>query len=96
MAGSVLVQVINDPGETDDFLWAGRSPHVDAVVGWVDLLDPALADRLDALQSHPSGTPLAGVRHQSLAEADPAGWLEAAGVRPAGCACWGSGGWPAT
>jgi L-fuconolactonase len=76
VTGSVLVQVLNDPDETDDLMWAGRSPVVEAVVGWVDLLDPGVADRLDELTAHPSGTRLAGVRHQSLAEADPAGWLE--------------------
>ena len=82
VAGSVLVQVVNDPGETDDLLWAGRSRLVDAVVGWVDLLDPDIADRLDELAAHPSGTPLAGIRHQSLAEAYPAGWLERAAAGP--------------
>jgi L-fuconolactonase len=75
VAGSVLVQVVNDPGETDDFLWAGASPCVEAVVGWVDLLGPGLDDRVDALVEHPSRTRLAGVRHQALAEPDPAGWL---------------------
>lgn len=83
ISGSVLVQVLNDPGETDDLMWAGRSPRVDAVVGWVDLLDPRLADRLDELAAHPSGTRLAGVRHQALAEADPARWLARAAGGPA-------------
>lgn len=82
VAGAVLVQVLNDPRETDDFLWAGRSQLVSAVVGWTDLLDPGVGDALDALAAHPSGTPLAGVRHQALAETDPAGWLERAGAGP--------------
>ncbi|QIG44597.1 amidohydrolase family protein [Nocardioides anomalus] len=82
VTGSVLVQVLNDPGETDDFLWAGRSPVVDGVVGWVDLLDPGVGEALDALGAHPSGTPLVGVRHQALAEADPAAWLARAGAGP--------------
>jgi L-fuconolactonase len=73
--GSVLVQILNDPGETDDLLWLGRSRVVHAVVGWVDLLDPCVADRLNELGAHESGTRLAGIRHQALAEPDPAGWL---------------------
>ena len=79
---AVLVQVLNDPGETEDLLWTGRSSVVDAVVGWVDLLDPQVAERLDELGAHDSGTLLAGVRHQALAEPDPAGWLQRAGAGP--------------
>ena len=92
---AVLVQVLNDPGETEDLLWAGSSRVVDAVVGWVDLLDPQVAERLDELGAHASGTRLAGVRHQALAEPDPAGWLRA----PApgrGCGRWGSAAWSST
>jgi L-fuconolactonase len=79
---AVVVQVLNDPGETEDLLWLGRSRVVDAVVGWVDLLDPGVADRLDELSAHDSGTRLAGVRHQALAEPDPAGWLVRAAAGP--------------
>ena len=79
---AVLVQVINDPGETDDLLWLGRSRVVDAVVGWVDLLDPRVAERLDELVAHASGTRLCGTRHQALAEPDPAGWLVRAAAGP--------------
>ena len=86
---AVLVQVLNDPGETEDLLWLGRSRVVDAVVGWVDLLDPQVAERLDELGAHASGTLLAGVRHQALAEPDPAGWLQRAG---AGSGAAGAGG----
>jgi L-fuconolactonase len=82
VVGSVLVQVLNEPDETDDLLWLGRSRVVDAVVGWVDLLDPHVADRLDELGSHASGTWLAGIRHQALAEPDAAGWLARVGAGP--------------
>ena len=79
---AVLVQVLNDPGETEDLLWLGRSDVVDGVVGWVDLLDPRVAERLDELGAHASGTRLCGTRHQALAEPDPAGWLVRAGAGP--------------
>jgi L-fuconolactonase len=68
----VLVQVLNDPGETADFLAAAADDLVAGVVGWADLADPGFPDALAALVS--SGH-LVGLRHQALAEADPAGWL---------------------
>ena len=73
----VLVQVINDPAETADFL-AVDDDLVAGVVGWADLAHPAVADALAELAS--TG-PLVGVRHQALAERDPAGWLTSAPVR---------------
>jgi L-fuconolactonase len=76
--GVVLVQVLNDAGETDDFLWCGTDPLVRGVVGWTDLLSPDLDEALDALTEHPSGARLVGIRHQALAEADPADWLRRA------------------
>lgn len=82
VGGAVLVQVLNDPGETDELLWLGRSLLVEAVIGWVDLLDPQVAERLDDLQGHASGTRLAGARHQALADRDPAGWLLRAAAGP--------------
>jgi L-fuconolactonase len=75
--GVVLVQVLNDAGETDDFLWCGADPLVRGVVGWADLLAPDVDEALDALTNHPSGR-LVGIRHQALAEANPAGWLRRA------------------
>ena len=79
---AVLVQVLNDPGETEDLLWCGDSQVVDAVIGWVDLLDPGVAERLDELGAHTSGTRLCGIRHQALAEPDPEAWLVRAGTGP--------------
>jgi len=78
----ILVQVLNDPAETDDYFWLARDPALLGVVAWVDLLDPHVDVSLDALAAHPSGTRLLGVRHQALAERDPAGWLTAAGEGP--------------
>ena len=44
------------------------------VVGWVDLTDPAVADRLAELQAGPAGNRLVGIRHPAHDEPDPA-WL---------------------
>ncbi len=51
---------------------------VRGVVGWADLAAPDFAAELDRLQS--TGW-LAGLRHQALAEPDPAGWLGRPEVR---------------
>lgn len=73
----VLVQVLNDPGETADLLAAADDDLVAGVVGWADLAASAVADVLGELAA--TG-PLVGVRHQALAEPDPAGWLTSAPV----------------
>jgi L-fuconolactonase len=76
VTGTVLVQVRNDADETRDLLAsAAGDPLVRAVVGWADLTDPAIGDRLAALRASVGGDRLAGIRHQVLAEPDPAGWL---------------------
>lgn len=76
----VLVQVINDGGETDDFLrLAAEAARVAGVVGWADLQDPGIGDVLDALSA--TG-PLVGVRHQAQVESDPGAWLVAFGAGP--------------
>jgi L-fuconolactonase len=77
--GVILVQVINDAGETADFIdCAANVDVVRGVVGWADLTAPDFAATLSALTS--TGH-LAGLRHQALAEADPAGWLRSPAVR---------------
>ena len=77
--GVILVQVINDPGETADFIACAReSGLVRGVVGWADLTSPDFAAALSALIAAGG---LAGLRHQALAEADPADWLRSPGVR---------------
>lgn len=74
----VLVQVINDADETCAFLEHARNEDLVAgVVGWIDLARPDLDEALDAL----AGSALVGIRHQALAEADPAGWLRSPAVQ---------------
>jgi L-fuconolactonase len=72
---AILVQVLNDPVETDEYLWLATSRAIVGVVGWADLLDPGLPARLDHMSEHPSRSPLVGIRHQALAEPDPVAWL---------------------
>jgi L-fuconolactonase len=75
----VLVQVINDADETRAFLEHARSEELVAgVVGWIDLARPDVDEALGALAGNPA---LVGIRHQALAEADPAGWLRSPAVR---------------
>jgi L-fucono-1,5-lactonase len=77
--GVILVQVINDADETDDLISRARAEDiVHGVVGWADLQAPDFEAVLSALAS--TGR-LLGLRHQALAEADPAGWLRSPGVR---------------
>lgn len=77
--GVILVQASNDPGETADLIsCAGREDLVRGVVGWADLRSPGFAAALAALTA--TGQ-LLGLRHQALAEADPAGWLRSPAVR---------------
>ncbi len=81
VGGAVLVQVLNDAGETDDYLdLVAGAEELLGVVGWVDLLAADVGDRLDRLQGHPGR--LVGVRHQAQAEADPAAWLRRADAGP--------------
>ncbi|SEF84691.1 L-fuconolactonase [Nonomuraea solani] len=73
---TVLVQVLPDQAETEEFLaLAAGSELVAGVVGWVDLTAPDVGDRLAAL---PAG--LVGVRHGVQSEPDP-NWLNRPGVR---------------
>jgi L-fuconolactonase len=69
----LLVQVTNDAGETADFLRiAAGEDLVAGVIGWADLTDPSFESALDQMRA---AGPLVGIRHQALAEVDPAGWL---------------------
>ena len=75
----ILVQAINDAGETTDLIsCAIREDLVRGVVGWADLRSPDFAGALAELVA--TGW-LLGLRHQALAEADPAGWLRSPAVR---------------
>jgi L-fuconolactonase len=68
----VLVQVINDAGETADLLACAADDLVAGVVGWADMSDPDLPDALATLVATER---LVGLRHQALAEGDPVAWL---------------------
>jgi L-fuconolactonase len=81
VTASVLVQVLADTGETEEFLGLadGQSP-VAAVVGWADLTGPDVAGEIARLRSLPGGARLAGIRHLVQDEPDP-GWLARPAVR---------------
>lgn len=82
VTATVLVQVLNEAGETHDLLtYARDSDLIRGVVGWVDLAHPAVPDQLAALRAEPGGERLVGVRHQMQAEPDPGGWLARADVQ---------------
>ncbi|MHC5908241.1 amidohydrolase family protein [Streptomyces sp. S6] len=73
---SVLVQCLPSVPETRELLaLADGSPSVGAVVGWVDLTSPAVADTLDELRGGPGGDRLRSVRHLVQGESDPH-WLQ--------------------
>ena len=72
---SVLVQTISSVEETELFLEiADATDFVAAVVGWVDLTDPAVDTMIDRLRARPDGRWLKAIRHQVHDEAD-AQWL---------------------
>jgi L-fuconolactonase len=73
---TVLVQVLADLDETEEFLAiAAGSPFVAGVVGWVDLTGPDVGVTLARLREMPGGAKLVGIRHLVESEPDPA-WLE--------------------
>jgi L-fuconolactonase len=79
VTSTVLVQTVAEPGETPEMLaLAAGSDLIAAVVGWVDLEAPDVADAIGVLQQSPDGDLLRGIRHPVLAEPDP-DWL----TRPA-------------
>jgi len=69
---TVVVQTVPVAAETPELLLLPAP--VAAVVGWVDLTAPDVADRLAALRDGPGGERLAGIRHQVQDEPDP-DWL---------------------
>jgi L-fuconolactonase len=79
--GTVLVQTLSDPQETDEFLrLAHDNTIIRGVVGWVDLVADDVGAQLDRILSEPPGRWLVGIRHQVHDEADAA-WLDRADVR---------------
>jgi L-fuconolactonase len=72
---TILVQTRSSVAETEAFLaTAARTPFIAGVVGWVDLLDPAVGDALARLRGGIGGQTLVGIRHQVHDEPDP-DWL---------------------
>ena len=88
---TVLVQTRSSEDETREFLaTAAAVPFIRGVVGWVDLTDPAVEDRLAAMRGAAGGERLVGIRHQVHDEADPR-WLLRADVMPGIAAVGGAG-----
>lgn len=78
---TVVVQTLPTEQETAELLaLAAADLHVKAVVGWTDLADAAVAERLAALRDGPGGSALVGIRHATQSETDP-GWLSQPDVR---------------
>lgn len=75
VSASIVVQCRSSLEETEEFLQiAAATPFVAGVVGWADLTEPSLGDRLDRLRALPGGKKLIGIRHQVHDEPDPE-WL---------------------
>lgn len=77
IASSVLVQVLTRVDETRKLLALARvSDRIAAVVGWVDLTEPDVTDRLAELRAAPGGAGLVGIRHhQTFTDNDLSRWL---------------------
>ena len=72
---SIVVQCRSSLEETEEFLQiAAATPFVAGVVGWADLTEASLGDRLGRLRALPGGKKLIGIRHQVHDEPD-AEWL---------------------
>ncbi|KRV47886.1 amidohydrolase [Wenjunlia vitaminophila] len=75
VGATVLVQTVTVADETPELLAVAEEHDlIGAVVGWVDLTLPDVAERLARLRELPGGRYLAGIRHQVQAEPDP-DWL---------------------
>jgi L-fuconolactonase len=72
---TILVQTRASVDETREFLvTAAATPFVAGVVGWVDLIDPAVSEAIAQLRQEPGGDRLVAIRHQVHDEPD-ANWL---------------------
>ena len=81
VSGAVLVQVLNRPDETADFMrLAAQAPMIAGVVAWVDLAAGDLDDQIGRLRSGPAGDRLVGLRHQAQEEPEPPAWAADARV----------------
>ena len=75
VTASVVVQTVEEPGETPELLAVAAGPGLVAgVVGWADLTAPDIADAVARLRELPGGDRLTGIRHPVLIEPD-SGWL---------------------
>ncbi len=73
VTGAVLVQVLNHPGETREFLAiAAEHEIVSGVVGWAPIESPQVGEEIAALRSSPGGDRLVAVRHLVQDEPDDA------------------------
>jgi L-fuconolactonase len=78
---TVLVQTVTVADETPELLdLADRTEQIGGVVGWVDLTNEGVSERLAALRAGPGGRWLVGIRHQVQLE-PAAEWLCRADVR---------------
>jgi L-fuconolactonase len=78
---TVLVQTRSSLEETREFLdVAARTPFIAGVVGWVDLTEDRVVERIAELKAEAGGEKLVGIRHQVHDEEDPA-WLLRADVQ---------------
>ena len=76
---TLLVQTVSSLDETREFLaTAAATDFIAGVVGWIDLTDPEIGERLTQVREGPGGSFLVGIRHQVHDEPDPS-WL----LRPA-------------
>ncbi|HEX3491707.1 MAG TPA: amidohydrolase family protein [Streptosporangiaceae bacterium] len=88
VTASVLVQVLADVGETEEFLALAAASHapgrdqvpVAGVVGWVDLCGPDVATEIARIHQQAGGDCLSAVRHLVQDEPDPE-WLDRPEVR---------------
>ena len=72
---TVLVQTISSVDESREFLaYAAATDFIAGVVGWVDLVDPAVTETLAQMRAGPGGNHLVGIRHQVHDEPDER-WL---------------------
>ena len=88
VTASVLVQVLPDVAETEEFLARAAASHgagggpvpVAGVVGWVDLCGRNVAAEIARIRERHGGDRLVGIRHLVQDEPDPA-WLDRPEVR---------------
>jgi L-fuconolactonase len=76
VTGTVAIEAATEERETVELLALAEASGglVRAVVGWVDLTAPDVADRIAALRESPGGHRLTGFRHHVQDEPDPE-WL---------------------